>query len=89
MRQREHAIETLLAFIEVLPHPKVLPMSEWEYLTIDLNDLPPGTAVIDALNRAGKEGWELVAITLNHIAYLRRQIAKPATRSRRSAPTAR
>ena len=89
MRQREHAIETLLAFIEVLPHPKVLPMSEWEYLTIDLNDLPPGTAVIDALNRAGKEGWELVAITLNHIACLRRRIAKPAARPRRSAPTAR
>ena len=84
MRQREHPIETLLAFIEVLAHPKVLPMSEWEYLTIDLNDLPPGTAVIDALNRAGN-----AAITLNHIAYLRRQIAKPAARSRRSAPTAR
>ena len=51
--------------------------------------MPPGTAVIDALNRAGKEGWELVAITLNHIAYLRRRIAKPAARPRRSAPTAR
>jgi hypothetical protein len=61
-------------------HPKVQRMPEWEYMTIDLNDLPPGTAVIDALNRAGKQGWELVAITLNHIAYLRRQIAKPAAR---------
>lgn len=46
-------------------------MSEWQYLTIDLKDPPPGTAVIDALNSGGKEGRELLAIVLNHIAYLR------------------
>jgi len=59
-------------------------MPEWEYLTVDLNDLPRKTESINVLNDAGEQGWELVIITANQIAYLKRQAAK---RRVRSAPT--
>ena len=49
-------------------------MPEWEYMTIDLNDLPSKASEIDVLNDAGKDGWELVVITSNNIAYLKRQV---------------
>jgi hypothetical protein len=49
-----------------------LPMPEWEYTKIDLNDLPPKASEIDVLNDAGKDGWELVLITSNNIAFLKR-----------------
>jgi hypothetical protein len=52
-------------------------MVRWEYLTIDLAYLPARIDDIDLLNEAGEEGWELIAITSNHIAYLRRQVANP------------
>jgi hypothetical protein len=60
-------------------------MTEWQYRKIDLNDLPRKTEDVDILNDAGEEGWELVAITPNNFAYLKRQIveqppAKPARR---------
>jgi hypothetical protein len=58
-------------------------MPEWEYIKIDLNDLPRRTESIDLLNDAGKDGWELVALTSNNIAYLKRKI-----RRRSSAPAA-
>ena len=58
-------------------------MPEWEYTLISLNDLPFKPGVIDVLNDAGKDGWELVAITSNNIAYLKRQIAEPASKSAR------
>jgi hypothetical protein len=45
-------------------------MPEWEYRTLDLNDLPRKTEVVDVLNNAGENGWELVTITPNQIAYL-------------------
>jgi hypothetical protein len=51
--------------------------------TINLFDLPRGTDEIDLLNDAG-EGWELVAIAANNVAYLKRQIARPVTPSARS-----
>jgi hypothetical protein len=59
-------------------------MPEWEYRTLDLNDFPRQTEGLDVLNDAGEEGWELVIIMPNQIAYLKRQVAKPRTRS---APT--
>jgi hypothetical protein len=59
-------------------------MPERKYLTIDLNDLPRKTENVDMLNDAGEEGWELVTITVDHIAYLKRQVAK---RRARSTPT--
>ena len=52
-------------------------MSEWEYRKIDLNQLPRKTDDIDLLCDAGEEGWELVAIMSNRIAYLKRQVADP------------
>ena len=61
-------------------------MSEWEYTTINLSELPPRILVVDVLNNAGEKGWELIAITTNHIAYLKRQIARPGARVR-SSPT--
>ena len=53
-------------------------MTEWEYTAISLSDLPLEILDIDVLNDAGKEGWELIIITANHIAYLKRQIEKRA-----------
>jgi hypothetical protein len=49
------------------------PMLQWRYCAIDLNDLPRGFDEIDVLNAAGADGWELVAIMGNWIAYMKRQ----------------
>ena len=49
-------------------------MGLWEYRKIALNQLSPKTADVDVLNDAGDEGWELVAILPNNIAYLKREI---------------
>ena len=49
-------------------------MSLWEYRKIALNQLSAKTADVDVLNDAGDEGWELVAILPNNIAYLKREI---------------
>ena len=59
-------------------------MPEWEYTTVSLNDRPYKTRPIDVLNDVGEEGWELVIITPNQIAYLKRQVGK---RRARSSPT--
>ena len=71
-----------------------IPMADWTYRKIDLNDLPRKRDDIDALNDAGLEGWELVAILPNNVALLKRQLedlplAQPQqVRSpRRKAPT--
>jgi len=49
-------------------------MTEWEYITINLSDLPLKTEALDLLNDAGKDGWELVGMASNNMAYLKRQI---------------
>ena len=49
-------------------------MTEWEYRKIDLNQLPRKTDDIDSLCDAGEEGWELVAILTNNVAYLKREV---------------
>jgi hypothetical protein len=49
----------------------------WEYRAIDLGSIPTKASDIDELNRLGKEGWELVAITVNGLAYFKRQVARP------------
>jgi hypothetical protein len=54
------------------------PMPRWQYRAIDLNDLPRGSDEIDVLNAAGADGWELVAIAGNRIAYMKRQTEDPA-----------
>jgi hypothetical protein len=53
-------------------------MSQWEYRTIDLNDPPRKAADVDLLNNVGEQGWELVAITPNNIAYLKRRLEEQA-----------
>jgi hypothetical protein len=60
------------------------PMPHWQYRMNQLNDLPRKTDEIDLLNDTGEEGWELVAIAANNVAYLKRQIARPLTPSARS-----
>jgi hypothetical protein len=52
-------------------------MSLWEYDKIDLNSLPRKTDDLDVLNDAGKEGWELVIITGNNIAFVKGPVDAP------------
>ena len=61
-------------------------MPEWEYTKIDLNQASRRADDIDLLNDLGQDGWELVNITANNIAYLKRQISAsaPAKAARRS-----
>jgi DNA-binding protein H-NS len=49
-------------------------VSQWEYKKVDLSELPRGRDDIDVLCAVGEEGWELVAILANHVAYLKREI---------------
>jgi hypothetical protein len=56
-----------------------------EYSKGDLNDLPRKTEDIDLLNHAGAEGWEVVTIMSNGIAYLKRQIERPTPAPSRSS----
>jgi len=56
-------------------------MPKWEYLVIDLSDLPRRTGEMDLLNDAGVNGWELVSLTSNNKAYLKRQVAEPGATS--------
>ena len=49
-------------------------MPRWEYRKIDLGNVPPRTDEISLLNAAGHERWELVAITSNNFAYLKRPL---------------
>lgn len=53
-------------------------MAEWEYRKITLSDAPRRGDEIDLLNDAGQEGWELVSITCNSMAYLKRQSRQPS-----------
>jgi hypothetical protein len=67
-------------------------MTEWEYITINLADLPFKTRPVDLLDNAGKSGWELIAITSNNVAYMKRPVEQPlptaTTRRKRSVGTA-
>ena len=55
---------------------------------INLNEVPRRTDDIRLLSDAGHDDWELVAITANSIAYLKRQIEEqPAARSTRKTAT--
>jgi H-NS histone family len=54
-------------------------VSEWEYRKIALNQLARKTDDIDVLCEAGLDGWELVAILANNVAYLKRQVGGPVS----------
>ena len=71
-------------------------MPRWEYSKINLSDTPPKTDEMELLNAAGNDGWELVGITTNNFAYLKRRIEEvapvqedlpPAGATRRKAAT--
>ena len=59
---------------------------QWEYLKLDLNAVPRRGNEIDVLNGAGSDGWELVTVTRNGIAFLKRAIGQPAKAVRRKTP---
>ena len=61
-------------------------MPQWQYLTIYLNEIPLGSDALAVLNDAGGEGWELIGITANNIAFMKRQIVAPVqTRPRKAS----
>jgi hypothetical protein len=49
-------------------------MPEWEYRTLDLSDVPRGASEITLLNEAGEQGWDLVTIARNNIAFMKRPV---------------
>jgi hypothetical protein len=66
-------------------------MPQWEYSKIDLNNVPARSSEIDLLDDAGRDGWELVRITANNFAYLKRALddAAPAAPPRAKQPARR
>lgn len=55
---------------------------KWQYTKISLNETARREDELDLLLDAGEEGWELVTITPNNIAYLKRPVRSgpaPAT----------
>ena len=52
-------------------------MPQWEYRKIDLNNVSAKSSDLDTLDDAGKDGWELVGITANNCAYLKRAVEDP------------
>jgi hypothetical protein len=57
-------------------------MLKWDYLKVDINHPLHKATDVDLLGKAGGEGWELVVITANSIAYLKRPISKPRSRQK-------
>ena len=49
-------------------------MKRWDYKKIRLNEAPRKQDDVDVLWDAGEEGWELVQILPNGIAYLKREV---------------
>ncbi len=57
-------------------------MTQWEYDKVDLSSLSTKISNLDLLNDAGKEGWELVAVTVNNFAVMKRKVSPvPSARS--------
>lgn len=52
----------------------------WQYLEIDLCDVGKRDDEIDLLNRAGSNGWELVAIIAPYRAILKRPVEDSTSR---------
>jgi hypothetical protein len=46
---------------------------QWEYRKISLNERPRRTTDIDLLNDFGGDGWQLVCVLDNGVAYLKRE----------------
>ena len=52
-------------------------MSRWEYRKLDLNSPLRREEDIDLLNMVGEQGWELVSVAINGLAYLKRVVPEP------------
>ena len=50
----------------------------FEYRKVDLSTAPNRSDDVALLAAAGTEGWELVCITNNGIAYLKRTVLEPS-----------
>jgi H-NS histone family protein len=50
----------------------------WQYMKLSLNDAPRRSDALDLLCDAGEEGWELVTVLSNNVAYLKRPIGGTA-----------
>jgi hypothetical protein len=62
-------------------------MSRWEYRIVNLSETSRGARDIDLLADAGEQGWELVTVTPNNMAYMKRPVEPPASPTRaRKAP---
>lgn len=57
-------------------------MQQWEYRKIELSGAPLRMTDVDLLSDAGRHGWELVAISGNNIAYLKRPVSAPKRSNR-------
>ena len=55
---------------------------KFEYHKIDLSSATTKRSDVDVLNDAGRDGWELVSITANHIAYFKRAVPVPKAPAR-------
>lgn len=49
-------------------------MRQWEYSKLDLSETSAKADDIDLLADAGRDGWELIGITSNNFAYLKRPL---------------
>lgn len=63
-------------------------MPQWEYNKIDLSNVSARSDDVDLLDQAGRDGWELVSITPNNIAYLKRQVPAPTQTASAEPPAA-
>ena len=63
-------------------------MSGWQYRKVDLSLQRPRSDELEMLNTCGADGWELVAIASNNMAYLKRAIGEVDVRQgyREGAP---
>jgi hypothetical protein len=62
-----------------------MPM-QWEYRKIDLNDVPRRGLDVDVLNQLGRDGWEIVAVMDNGMAYLKRPVGAARPSRKRASP---
>jgi DNA-binding protein H-NS len=62
-------------------------MIEWEYRKLALSPLPRKTEEIDLLCEAGKDGWELVAILDNNVAYMKREVGDSVSETETIEPS--